>query len=138
MYLHTLPPLCCVGAMATSLSPLGSHGTPSAVERTLKEDNACLRKKLKELEENHEQEILELMTKCAVAEEGRRRAEDENRQCAHRLAEAEASHQQLQGVCDLWELASINHADWACLLYRRLSLHCATLQLPVNMSESEH
>ena len=98
MCMHTLPPLCCVDAVATSLSPLGSHGTPSAVERTLKEDNARLRKKLKELEENHEQEILELMAKCAVAEEGRKRAEDEKRQFAQRLAEAEASHQQLQGV----------------------------------------
>ena len=98
MCMHTLPPLCCVDAVATSLSPLGSHGTPSAVERTLKEDNARLRKKLKELEENHEQELLELMTKCAVAEEGRRSAEDEKRQFAQRLAEAEASHQQLQGV----------------------------------------
>ena len=64
----------------------------------MKEDNACLRKKLKELEENHKHEIAELMARCAVEEEGRRRAEEGRRQCAQRLAEVEASQWQLEGM----------------------------------------
>lgn len=75
--------------------------TPSVVESRLKEDNAHLRKKVKKLEESSRQETEELMARCAVAEEGRRRAEEARRQCDLRVAEAEACQQQLQSMCDL-------------------------------------
>ncbi len=72
--------------------------TSSVVERSFKEDNAHLRKKLKELEEISRWETEELMARCAAAEEGRRRAEEERNQCDLRVAEAEASQQKLQGT----------------------------------------